>query len=101
MADGFMHIENYLKGLYEKGGSDLHLKVGRPPMMRIRGDLTPAEGAEPLQPEDTQKLIYSVINSEQQKKLEEEKELDFSFFVRGMARFRGNAFFQKGMLGAV
>lgn len=94
-------IEELLKTIYEKGASDLHLKVGRPPMMRLRGDLVPFESVAALTPQDTQRYIFSVISSEQQKRLEEEKELDFSFFVRGMARFRGNAFFQKGVLGAV
>ncbi len=94
-------IETFLKTLYEKGASDLHLKAGRPAMMRLRGDLLPMENVPALQSEDVQKLIYSVISAEQQKRLEEDKELDFSFNVRGMARFRGNAFFQKGALGAV
>jgi len=94
-------IEAFLKAIYEKGASDLHLKVGRPPMMRLRGDLVPFESMPALAPQDTQHYIYSVISTDQQKRLEEEKELDFSFFIRGMARFRGNAFFQKGALGAV
>jgi twitching motility protein PilT len=96
-----VHIEAFLKVVYEKGASDLHLKAGRPPMMRLRGDLVPIDGAPVLESEDTQKLIYSVTSAQQQKRLEEEKELDFSFMVRGMARFRGNAFYQKGALGAV
>ncbi len=98
---GTASVEEFLRTIYEKGASDLHLKVGRPPLMRLRGDLVPMEGLPALSPQDTQRYIYSVINSDQQKRLEEEKELDFSFFVRGMARFRGNAFFQKGVLGAV
>lgn len=98
---GTPSVEEFLRTIYEKGASDLHLKVGRPPLMRLRGDLISMEGLPALSPQDTQRYIYSVINSDQQKRLEEEKELDFSFFVRGMARFRGNAFFQKGVLGAV
>jgi twitching motility protein PilT len=98
---GSVGIEDFLKTIFDKGASDLHLKVGRPPMMRLRGDLVPIENVPALAPQDAQRYIYSVINSDQQKRLEEEKELDFSFFVRGMARFRGNAFFQKGALGAV
>jgi twitching motility protein PilT len=94
-------LEDFLKVIFEKGASDLHMKVGRPPMMRLRGDLTPFENVPALTPQDTQRYIYSVTNSDQQKRLEEQKELDFSFFVRGLARFRGNAFYQKGVLGAV
>jgi twitching motility protein PilT len=98
---GMMALDAFLKTIYEKGASDLHIKVGRPPMMRLRGDLVPFESVPALTPQDIQQYLYSVLSSEQQKRLEEDRELDFSFFVRGMARFRGNAFFQKGSLGAV
>ncbi|MBI4395551.1 MAG: type IV pilus twitching motility protein PilT, partial [Elusimicrobia bacterium] len=95
-----IHLRDLLKIVFEKNGSDLHLKAGRPPMMRQRGDLVPIEGQKVLEIQDIQTLIYSVLHSDQKSRLEEEKELDFSFFVTGMARFRGNAFFQKGTLGA-
>ncbi len=94
-------IEDFLKAIYEQKASDLHLKSGRPPLMRLRGDLTPLPNAPSLSPADIQALIYSVISTEQQHRLEEEKELDFSFYLQGIARFRGNAFYQKGALGAV
>jgi twitching motility protein PilT len=94
-------IEPFLRVLFEKNASDMHLKAGRPPMMRLRGDLVPMEGMPDLGAEEVQRLIYSVTNSEQQKRLEEERELDFSFHLRGLAHFRGNAFFQKGVMGAV
>ncbi|HOW27139.1 MAG TPA: type IV pilus twitching motility protein PilT [Elusimicrobiota bacterium] len=94
-------IEDFLRTLVEKGASDLHLKVDRPPCMRLRGDLVPFEGLESLTAQDTQRYIYSLITEDQRARLEENKELDFSFQVQGLARFRCNAFFQRGVLGAV
>lgn len=96
-----MTLDECLKKIVEQGASDLHIKVGRPPLMRLKGDLVPFDGVEPLMPEDVQKQIYSVTTSAQQKKLEEERELDFSFQIRGLARFRGNVFYQRGVISAV
>ena len=96
-----MHLDECLKKIVELGASDQHIKAGRPPLMRLKGDLVPFDGAEPLQAEEVQKQIYSVTSSVQQKRLEEEKELDFSFQIRGLARFRGNVFFQRGVVSAV
>jgi len=96
-----VNLEKLLQELIEKNGSDLHLKLGRPPVLRIRGDLVPMDH-EPLKAEDIQQLLYSVTTAEQQKKLAQERELDFSFAVKTLsARFRGNAFYQQGVLGAV
>ncbi len=96
-----MLLDECLKKIVELGASDLHLKSGRPPMMRLRGDIVPMEGQEPLVSEEVQRQIYSVTNSVQQKHLEEQKELDFSFNIKGLARFRGNVFYQRGSLSAV
>ncbi|MGQ0645238.1 MAG: type IV pilus twitching motility protein PilT [Elusimicrobiota bacterium] len=101
MSESIAGLEDILKTIHEKGASDLHLKAGRPPMIRLSGDLTPLDGAPALSAEQVQTFVYSVITPNQQKRLEEEKELDFSFQVRGLARFRGNAFFQRGVVGAV
>ncbi len=96
-----VNLEQLLQELVEKNGSDLHLKLGRPPVLRIRGDLVPMDN-EQLKTEDIQQSVYSVTTPEQQKKLTEERELDFSFAVKTLsARFRGNAFYQRGVLGAV
>ena len=95
-----MKIEELLKVLVEKGGSDLHLKFNRPPLMRIKGDLVPSDF--PVIAKDGMKaMLYSMLTELQVKKLENERELDFSFFVEGLARFRGNIFHQMGHLGAV
>jgi twitching motility protein PilT len=101
MEDGLMSMPELLKTLHDQGGSDLHLKVGRPPMMRLRGDLVPLAAQPVMGTEDVERLIYGVINEDQRAKLNAEKELDFSFAIPGLARFRGNAFFQMGVRGAV
>jgi twitching motility protein PilT len=93
-------LQDYLRQVHEKGGSDLHLKAGRTAMVRLRGDLIPLEAGD-LSPEEVRECVYSLLTSDQQARLEQEKELDFSFQVPGLARFRGNAFFQRGAVGAV
>lgn len=95
-----MKTEEYLKALVERGGSDLHLKVGRPPLMRIKGELIPTE-YPPISKDNIKELLLPMLTDIQIKKLENERELDFSYFVEGIARFRGNIFHQMGYLGAV
>jgi twitching motility protein PilT len=101
MEHGLLTLPALLQALYDKGASDLHVKVGRPPMMRLRGDLIPFEGHSVMGAGDVENLIYSVIDADQRSTLEREKELDFSVAVQGVGRFRGNAFFQRGLHGAV
>jgi twitching motility protein PilT len=81
-------------------GSDLHLSIGSPPVVRIHGELRRLEFPE-LSPADTKALAYSVLTDAQKKRFEETLELDFSFGIRGIARFRCNLFNQKGAVGAV
>src|SRR5438477_5135241 len=99
MEHDAMSLPDLLKSLYEQGGRDLHLKIGRPPMMRVRGDLTPIAAHPAMGVEDVERLIGSVISADQRAKLDAERELDFSFAIPGLARFRGNAFFQMGVPG--
>ncbi|SNR61632.1 type IV pilus twitching motility protein PilT [Desulfurobacterium atlanticum] len=94
-------IVEYLKELVDRGGSDLHISPGSPPRIRVSGDLTPIEGAEVLTPSDTKRLIYNVLTDMQKKRLEEDLELDFSFGIENLARFRGNAFYQRTTLAGV
>ena len=96
-----MFLDNCLNKIVELKASDLHLKVGRPPLMRLRGDLIPMEDQEALSVEEVQRQIYSITNTTQQEILEDQRELDFSFQVMGLARFRGNVFYQRGLLSAV
>jgi twitching motility protein PilT len=95
-----MRIEELLKVLVEKGGSDLHLKFNRPPLMRIKGELVPSD-LPVISKDEMKAMLHSMLTELQIKKLENERELDFSFFVEGLARFRGNIFHQMGHLGAV
>lgn len=95
-----MNVGEYLKVLIEKGGSDLHLKVGRPPLMRIKGELLPSE-YPPIKKEEIRNLLFPMLTEMQVRKLETERELDFSFLIEGLARFRGNIFLQMGNFGAV
>lgn len=94
-------IQDLLKMVHDKGASDLHLKAGRPPMMRVQGEIVAVEGQAPLEIQDVINYVYALINTQQRGTLERDRELDFSFYLRGVARFRGNAFFQKGAVGAV
>src|SRR3989338_7240172 len=96
-----MLLDDCLKKIVELKASDLHLKAGRPPLMRLRGDLVPMEGQEALSAEEVQREIYSVTSTLQQKILEEQRELDFSFQIKGVARFRGNVFHQRSTMSAV
>ncbi len=93
-----INLRDLLQEMIEKGASDLHLTAGLPPMIRVDGEVLPTD-REALTPEQTQALAYSVLNEEQQKRFEAVKELDFSFGVKGMSRFRGNAYLQRGCMG--
>jgi len=95
-----MQIERLLRELIERGGSDLHLKFGRPPLMRIKGELLPTEFPA-LSRDEIKEMLSSMLSEFQLRKLEGERELDFSYLVEGLARFRGNIFYQMGHLGAV
>ena len=88
-----------LKTMIEKGASDLHLTTGSAPQLRIDGRLVPLRTA-PLSPTDTKQLCYSVLTDAQRHQFEEESELDLSFGVKGLARFRANVFMQRGAVAA-
>jgi twitching motility protein PilT len=90
-----------LKKLIEMGGSDLHLTTNTPPQVRVDGHLRPCEGMRTLTSADTKSLAYSVLTDAQKHRFEENLELDFSFGVRGLSRFRANLFNQRGAVGAV
>jgi len=81
--------------MVERGASDLHVTAGVPPMIRIRGELIPLE-YPPLKPQETRQLCYSVLTDSQKHRFEENSELDLSFGVRGLSRFRANVFTQRG-----
>jgi twitching motility protein PilT len=91
-------IEAFLREMVERGASDLHVTVSSPPMIRLHGHLTPL-AHPPLSGTDTKNLCYSLLTEAQKKKFEEQSELDFSFGIRGVSRFRGNLYLQKGSVG--
>ena len=93
-------LPDLLKMTVEMDGSDLHLTTNSPPAVRVHGKLRPLEFA-PLNPAETKQLAYSVLTDAQKKRFEESMELDFSFGIRGVARFRCNVFNQRGAVAAV
>lgn len=93
-------LTQLLKAQYDQNASDLHISAESPPQLRISGNLFPIK-MEPLSPLETQELCYSVLTEEQKKTFEENRELDFSFALKGLARFRGNILKQKGAVGGV
>ncbi len=93
-------VHQLLKTMVEQGASDLHITTGSPPQVRIDGHMTPLK-LPPMQPADTKQLCYSILTDAQKRKFEEENELDLSFGVKGLARFRGNIFIQRGALAGV
>src|SRR3954466_7175491 len=84
----------------DAGASDLHLTVGAPPMVRERGHLRPLDYPK-LGAQDTREIVYSILNNDQRKRLEEDWQIDLSYSVPGRARFRVNAYFQRASIGAV
>jgi twitching motility protein PilT len=95
-------MTDLLQFLVGKGASDLHITSGTSPQLRIDGSLVPVLEADPLTPQDTQRLIYTILSDAQKKQFEEDHELDFSFGIEGMARFRCNVYRQRGAVaGAI
>jgi len=93
-------LHQLLKAQADQGSSDLHVTVGTPPQMRIHGDLCPVK-IDTLTASDTEALCYSILTEEQKRVFEEGKELDLSFSVKGVARFRANIFRQKSAVAGV
>lgn len=97
---GQPRIEILLEEVVKKKGSDLHLQVGLPPMLRIDGSLVPVSGAEPLTDESVETLIFAILDEDQKQILLKDKEFDFSFAFGDLGRFRVNAFHERGNLAA-
>ncbi len=93
-------MHDLLTLMIERGASDLHITTGTHPQIRLHGKLTPLSQFEMLTPQDTQRLAYSVLNEGQKQKFEEENELDLSFGIQGLARFRCNVYRQRGAVAA-
>src|SRR5215510_5702282 len=93
-------MHDLLTIMIERGASDLHITTGTPPQIRLHGKLAPLTQFERLTPQDTQRLAYSVLNEAQKQKYEEDNELDLSFGIQGLARFRCNVYRQRGAVAA-
>ncbi len=96
-----INLRTLLEEMIEKEASDLHLAVGECPKLRIDGDIVNSSFTEVMTAKDTLHLAYSVLTENQKKRFETEDELDFSFGIQNLARFRGNCFKQRGCVGMV
>jgi len=96
-----MVIDELFKIAVEKNASDLHLVANLPPILRIDGELTEIKSKPVLSPEDTKKLVFSIINERQQEKFTAEREMDFSYEIKGVSRFRVNIHWERDNVGMV
>ncbi|MCP9484383.1 MAG: type IV pilus twitching motility protein PilT [Gaiellaceae bacterium MAG52_C11] len=93
-------IDELLEPMVGQNASDLHVTAGSPPVIRVNGRLQRLPGLDKLDPDETRSIIYRILSTEQQKQLETRRQIDFSYAVPGVARFRVNAYFQRESLGA-
>lgn len=91
-------MQDFLRLVIEKGATDLHIAADSPPVMRVNGSLVTMP-FPPLTANETKQLCYSLLTESQRHRFEEQSELDFSFGIRGLSRFRGNLFLQRGAVG--
>ena len=96
-----VNLRALLEEMIEKQASDLHVTAGERPKLRVDGDMTDSSAPEVLTAKDTLQLAYSVLTENQKKRFETEDELDFSFGIQNLARFRGNVFKQRGCVAMV
>jgi twitching motility protein PilT len=94
-----MHIDDLLRMVVQRDASDLHLRAGEPPILRIHGDLKRTDLPR-LTAEEVKNLLYAILNEERRQRFERDKELDLSYEVPGLARFRVNMFWQQRCVGA-
>src|SRR5579864_5758046 len=94
-------LSELLKRMVDSGGSDLHITTNSPPRIRVHGELKPLDDLPALGPAETKQLAYSVLTDAQKHRFEEGLELDFSFGIKNIARFRGNLFNQRGATAGV
>jgi len=96
-----INLRALLEEMIERDASDLHLVAGERPKIRVDGDIVNASSEDVMTPKDTLSLAYSVLTENQKKRFETENELDFSFGIQNLARFRGNVFKQRGCVSVV
>ena len=93
-------FSDVLSKMVEARASDVHLTPGAPPILRVRGRITPMDGYPELTPQHTRDVVYSILNDDQRKRFENNKSLDFAYAIPGVARFRVNCYFQRGAISA-
>jgi twitching motility protein PilT len=93
-------IDQLLEEMVARNASDLHLSVGTPPALRVRGHIERLDDFAPLTADETRELLYRILSTERQKQFEISRQLDFSHSIPGLARFRVNVYFQRGSVGA-
>src|SRR5271154_2050228 len=96
-----MELVEVLKVAVQSGASDIHMVIGKPPMMRLNGEIAEIPGFPKINADESKRLIYSILYEEQRAKFEENWELDCSFAVAGLSRFRVNVLLQKNGVEAV
>src|SRR5215212_9213821 len=96
-----LNLRALLEEMIQKDASDLHITAAERPKLRVDGDMADSSVTEVLTPKDTLQLAYSVLTENQKKRFETEDELDFSFGIQNLARFRGNCFKQRGCVSMV
>jgi len=100
-AASAVNLRSLLEEMIEREASDLHITAGERPKLRVDGEITNSRVEYVLTPKDTLQIAYSVLTEQQKKRFEQEDELDFSFGIQNLARFRGNAFKQRGCVSMV
>jgi len=93
-------FSDVLSKMVEARASDVHLTPGAPPILRVRGRITPMDDYPELTPQHTRDVVYSILNDDQRKRFENNKSLDFAYAIPGVARFRVNCYFQRGAISA-
>ena len=96
-----VNLRALLEEMIERDASDLHITAGERPKLRIDGDILNSRCETQMSPKDTLQLAYSILTEQQKKRFETEDELDFSFGIQNLARFRGNCFKQRGCVSIV
>jgi twitching motility protein PilT len=95
-----LDFADVLKRMVAERASDVHLTAGVPPVIRVRGRITPLEEYPPLTSQQTREIVYSILNSDQRKRFENELQIDLAYMIPNVARFRVNCFFQRGAISA-
>ncbi|HEX6602386.1 MAG TPA: type IV pili twitching motility protein PilT, partial [Solirubrobacterales bacterium] len=93
-------FSDVLRRMVEVQASDVHLTAGAPPSMRDKGKIVPMEGFPVLSSQETREIVFSILNDDQRKRFENQKQLDFAYAIPNVARFRVNCFLQRGSVSA-